>query len=55
MIAKQVVAIEVQLTLTEKEAAWLRAALQNPISPDESAEDAKMRERFFLALPEAKL
>ena len=35
------------LTLTREEAVWLHWYMQNGL-PDESAETAKMREKFFV-------
>lgn len=41
--------VKIQLTLTEKEARWLMAYIQNPMCDpqDEPAEDAEMRKQFF--------
>lgn len=60
MKLKKVEKIDYLLTLTEKEALWLRAVMQNPIlnyppdaesfsttSVQESPEDQEMREGFF--------
>lgn len=46
---------KVMLALSEKEATWLRAYVQNPhCEPeDESPEDSKMREAFFNGINEA--
>ncbi len=47
-----------QLTLSESEATWLRAVVQNPLNgqsaSEESAEDSDMRARFFYTLQKAK-
>lgn len=45
--------MEITLTLTEKEARWLKGMVQNPLCyPDEeSPENAKMRSSLFHALP----
>lgn len=38
------------LYLTEEEATWLRAIMQNKLSEDECVEDTTMRSRFYIAL-----
>jgi len=43
------------LALTEEEAAWLKARMQNELSPGEAHEDTVMREKFFVAVKECKL
>lgn len=45
----------VTLELTQEEAEWLKAVMQNPFSAnlnfdDESEKDSEMRERFWKAL-----
>jgi DNA-binding response OmpR family regulator len=47
--------VTITLTLTVKEANWLKATVQNPghrFSQDEPVEDKEMREKFFHALPD---
>lgn len=43
----------VQLTLTESEARWVQAVMQNPMCEDESVEDAVNRHKLFHALKQA--
>ena len=43
-------ALGIQLNLTEKDALWLRAFLQNPQNENETAEDYYIRERIFESL-----
>ena len=42
--------ITVTLKLSEHEARWLKAMVQNPIRDGEGREDSQMRERFWEAL-----
>lgn len=42
--------ITVTLKLSEQDARWLKAMVQNPIRDGESCEDSQMRERFWEAL-----
>ena len=42
--------LEINLTLTEDEAKWLREFVQNPICEDESEEDEDNRHRLFDSL-----
>ncbi len=44
---------EVTLTFTEKEAKWLKDALQNPLIEDETPEDERIRGDIFDSLKEA--
>lgn len=43
--------VEITLVINEEEAAWLHAAMQNPINYDrpeeESTQDSTMRQKFF--------
>ena len=41
--------IEITITLTEKEAAWLHAVMQNPLAANETKQDEAMRIAFFKA------
>ena len=41
----------VVLTLTHKEAQWLRGLMQNPIHEAETEQDRSMRALIFSALP----
>ena len=43
------------LTLTDDEAQWLQAYIQNPHSDEETELDSVMRQRFFNAIQDAKL
>jgi hypothetical protein len=40
----------IALILTEKEAAWLKALVQNPIIENETEFDRQMRSTIFVAL-----
>lgn len=40
----------VKLTLDSKEAAWLKATMQNPLSDSETAEEQKIRREFWQRL-----
>lgn len=44
------VKVEIELSLTEHEAIYLKALLQNPRIADEPAEEAEMRAQLFNAL-----
>jgi hypothetical protein len=43
----------VKLTLSEKEADWLKAVVQNPLYDRETVHDSEMREKFFNAISAA--
>ena len=52
----QHVTIEWHLTLTDREAVWLKAYLQNSMQESESEEeDTKMREAIFSGLHKPKV
>ena len=42
--------VKVTMVLDEDEAFWLKSLIQNPIHPEESPSDAKMRKAFWDAL-----
>ena len=44
------ISYRVLLELNQEEAVWLKDCLQNSLYPDEVAEDAEMRKRFFDAI-----
>ena len=50
MKAERHVQIEVSLRLTEDEAIWLHAVMQNPWCENESQDRKTMREKFFETL-----
>lgn len=41
--------VTVTLVLSEEEAAWLHALVQNPLVDGESEQDTEMRKKFFYA------
>lgn len=43
--------VEITLTLSAVEAEWLKMLMQNPLTEDESPENARRRGKFFNALP----
>lgn len=51
MQVKLETSVVIRLTLTEEEALWLRAVMQNPLNPhEESVSDFDMRMAFFEAM-----
>ena len=44
--------IKITLVLTEEEARWLKAMVQNPWGENEPIKSSEMRERFWNALSE---
>lgn len=53
MIVESAKEVVLTLKLSQREAEWLKAYVQNPSDPDESMDDAKMRESYFNALTTA--
>ena len=47
--------VTVTLKLSEQEARWLKAMVQNPICDTESIEDSQMRKGFWEALKDVPL
>ena len=42
--------VTVILEMNEKEAKWLKALMQNPLTPHENVVEGDMREKFWRAL-----
>lgn len=58
MLVEIVQEVQIKLSLTAKEADWLKTIMQNPINikfpQDEDEKDKTMRELFFNSLPDKK-
>lgn len=51
---QRITKVEIIITLSEKEAAWLHAIMQNPLQPNELKQDESMRIAFFKATQPVK-